>query len=104
MDLPSFDAICLSQVLHVSVYEWGSIVTNQSLGGPEPCDDVLPNEVCHNCSSGLFKGITSTHFVKYSVVARIHIWPLEGGFMGPIRSSPKVWKGHSVVISCSTFG
>ena len=55
MDLPSFDAICLRQVLHVSVYEWGSIVTNQSLGGPEPCDDVLPNEVCHNCSSGLFQ-------------------------------------------------
>ena len=51
-----------------------------------------------------FKGIASTHFVKYSVAARIHIWPLEGGFIGPIRSSPQVWKDHGIVISCSTFG
>ena len=51
-----------------------------------------------------FKGITSTHFVKYSMAARIQIWPLEGGFIGPIRSSSQVWKGHNVVMSCSTFG
>ena len=51
-----------------------------------------------------FKGIASTHFVKYLVAARIHIWPLEGGFIGPIRSSPQVWKDHGIVISCSTFG
>ena len=51
-----------------------------------------------------FKGIASTHFVKYSVAARIHIWPLEGGFIGLIRSSPQVWKDHRIVISCSTIG
>ena len=39
-----------------------------------------------------FKGMASTHFVKYSVAAKIHIWPLEGGFMGPIRSTPKCGK------------
>jgi len=39
-----------------------------------------------------FKGMVSTHFVKYSVAAKIHIWPLEGGFMGPIRSSSKCGK------------
>ena len=35
-----------------------------------------------------FKGIASSQFVKYSVATRIQIWPLEGDFMGPIRSSP----------------
>lgn len=51
-----------------------------------------------------FKRMASAYFVKYSVAAKIHIWPLEGGFMGPIRSSPHAWKGHGVIISCSTFG
>ena len=51
-----------------------------------------------------FKGMASTHFVKYSVAARIHMRPLKGGFMGPIRSSPQVWKGHGIVISSNTFG
>ena len=51
-----------------------------------------------------FKRTTFTHFVKYVVAIEIHIWPLEGGFVGPIRSSLQVWKGHGVVISCSTFG
>ena len=37
-----------------------------------------------------FKGMASTHFVKCSEATRIHIWPSEGGFMGPIRSSPQV--------------
>ena len=36
--------------------------------------------------------MTSTYFVKYSVAARIHIWPLKGGFMGLIRSIPKCGK------------
>ena len=40
-------------------------------------------------SVALFKGIASTHFVKCLVATRIHIWPLEGGLMGPMRSSPK---------------
>ena len=104
MDLPCFDAICLSQVLHVSVYEWGSIVTNQSLGGPEPCDDVLPNEVCHNCSSGLFQRDNFYPFCKILGGCQDPIWPLEGRFMGPIRLSPQVWKGHNVVMSCNIFG
>ena len=51
-----------------------------------------------------FKGIDFTHFVKYLVATKIHIWLLEGGFFGPIRSSPQVWKSLSVVISCSRFG
>ena len=51
-----------------------------------------------------FKGMAFTHFVKYLVAVRIHVWPLEGAFIGPMRSSPQVWKGHGVVISCSTFG
>ena len=51
-----------------------------------------------------FKGMASTHFVKCLVAAKIHMWPLEGGFMGPIRSNPQVWKGHGMVISYSTFG
>ena len=50
-----------------------------------------------------FKGIASTHFVKCSVSTRIHMWSLEGGLMGLMRSSPHVWKGHGVVISCSSF-
>ena len=34
------DVICLSQPLHVFVYERGPIVTNQSPGDPEPCNDI----------------------------------------------------------------
>ena len=67
------DVICLSQVLHVFVYEWGSIVTDQSPGDPEPCDDVFPNEVCHSCLVAFFKGMASTHFVKYSGATKIHM-------------------------------
>ena len=35
-----------------------------------------------------FKGMASTYFMNCSVAAKIHIWPLEGGLIGPIRSSP----------------
>ena len=48
------DVICLSQVPHVLIYEWGSIVTNQYPMDPKPCNDVLSNEVYHGCPSGLF--------------------------------------------------
>ena len=48
-----------------------------------------------------FKGMASTYFVKCSIAATIHMWPLEGGLIGPIRSRPQVWKGHGVVISYS---
>ena len=51
-----------------------------------------------------FKGMASTHFVKCSMTVKIYIWPLESGFIGLMRSRPQVWKGHEVVISCSTFG
>ena len=49
------DVVCLNQVLYVFIYERGPIVTNQPPGDPEPYDDVLSNEVCHGCSSGLFQ-------------------------------------------------
>ena len=49
------DVICLSQVPHVLIYEWGPIVTNQYLVDPKPCNDVLSNEVYHGCPSGLFQ-------------------------------------------------
>ena len=35
-----------------------------------------------------FKGKASTHFVKCSIATKIHVWPLEGGLIGPIKSSP----------------
>ena len=47
--------ICLSQPLHVFVYERDPIVTNQSLGDPEPCNDMFSNEVCYGRSSGFFQ-------------------------------------------------
>ena len=67
------DLIHLSQPLHVFVYEQGPIVTDQSPGDPEPCNDMFSNEVCYGRSSGFFKGMASTHLVKYSVVAKIHM-------------------------------
>ena len=49
------DVICLDQVSHVLVYKRGPIVTDQFLGDLEPCNDMLSNEVCHGCPSGLFQ-------------------------------------------------
>ena len=49
------DVVCLNQVLHVFVYERGPIVTDQSPGNLEPCNDMFSNEVCHRCSSGFFQ-------------------------------------------------
>ena len=49
------DVICLSEVLHVFIYERGPIVTDQPLRDPEPRDDVLFDEVCHDYSSGFFQ-------------------------------------------------
>jgi len=49
------DIICLNQIPHDLVYESGPIVTNQTLGDLEPCNDVLSNEVCHDCPNGFFQ-------------------------------------------------
>ena len=67
------DAICLSQIFHILVYEWVPIVTYQFPGDPEPCNDVLSNEFTTTAPMAFFKRIASTHFVKYSVVARIQM-------------------------------
>ena len=58
------DAICLGQIFHILVYEWGPIVTYQFPGDPEPCNDVLSNEIYHNCSSGLFQKDSFYPFCK----------------------------------------
>ena len=49
------DVICLSQSLHVFVYEKGSVVTDQPPGDPKPCNDMFSNKVCYSCSSGIFQ-------------------------------------------------
>ena len=43
-----------------------------------------------------FREMASTHFVKYSVATSIQIWLLDGGLIGPIKSSPQVWNGQGV--------
>ena len=58
------DVICLNQVLHVFIYEQGPIVTNQSLGDPEPRNDVHSNEVCHGCPNGPFQRASFYPFCK----------------------------------------
>ena len=42
--------------------------------------------------------MASTHFVKYSVTTSIQIWTLDGGLIGPIKSSPQVWNGQKVIM------
>ena len=49
------DVIRLGQVPHILIYECETIVTDQSPGDPKVCNDVFPNEVCHDCSSGLLQ-------------------------------------------------
>ena len=48
----------------------------------------------------LRRGMASTHFEKYSVVTKIQMYLPGGGLMGPIRSSPQVWKGYGVAMFC----
>ena len=55
-------------------------------------------------SVALRSGMVSTHLVKYSVATRIHMYQLEGGLIGPTKSSPKVWKGHRVTMLCKHCG
>ena len=45
-----------------------------------------------------FREMASTYFVKYSVTTNIQIWPLDGGLIGPIKSSPQVWNGQGVIM------
>ena len=49
-------SLMLGQVIHILIYERGSIVANQHPGDPEPCNNMFSNEVCHSCSSGLSVG------------------------------------------------
>ena len=41
----------------------------------------------------LQSGMASAHLVKYFVTTRIHLYPGEGGLIGPTKLSPQVWKG-----------
>ena len=38
----------------------------------------------------LWSGTASAHLVKYSVATSIHMYPHDGGFTGPTKSSPQV--------------
>ena len=55
-------------------------------------------------SVALRSGMASTHLVKYSVGTRIDMYALEGGLIGPTKSSPQVWKGHRVTMLCKLYG
>ena len=61
---PMLDVICLGHVLHILIYERGSIVADKSPGDLESCNDVFSNKVCHNCSSGLFQRDSLYPFCK----------------------------------------
>ena len=52
----------------------------------------------------LQSGIASAYLVKYFVATRIHMYPLEGGLIGPTKSSPQVWKGYRVAMLCKLYG
>ena len=36
----------------------------------------------------LWSGMASDHLVKFSVATRIHMYPWEGGLIGPTKLSP----------------
>ena len=67
------DVICLSQPLHVFVYERGPIVTNQSPGDPDLVMICSRMKFATAAPVAFFKGMASIHFVKYSVAAKIHM-------------------------------
>lgn len=45
-----------------------------------------------------FKVMASTHLVKHFVAARIHVYPFEVKWMGPIRLKAYLLNGHGVTI------
>ena len=52
----------------------------------------------------LWSGTASAHLVKYFVATNIHMYPRDGGLIGPTKSSPQVWKGHGVTMLCKFCG
>ena len=46
----------------------------------------------------IFRATASTHLVNSSVSTSIHVHPSEGGFIGPIKSSPQLWNGYRATI------
>ena len=80
------------------------IVTNNPVGYPKPHNYVFFDEVCYCPPVALRSGTTSTHFVKYSIATRIHMYPRDGGLTGPTKSSPQVLKGHGVTMLCKFCG
>ena len=52
----------------------------------------------------LRSGIAFAHLVKYSVATSIHMYPCDGGFISPTKSSPQVSKGHGVTMPCKFRG
>ena len=95
--------ILFQQTPHILVYKWGPIITNQIRGDPKPGDNVLTNEIGNCYPSGFLQRNGFHPFCEVFSNTRNHIWPLERGLIGPIRSRPQVWKGHGVVISWNTF-
>ena len=51
----------------------------------------------------LRSGTASAYLVKYFVATSIHMYPRDGGFTGPTKSSPQAWKGHGVTMPCKFY-
>ena len=47
-----------------------------------------------------FMAIASTHFVNSLVATSIQAHPLEGGFIGPMKSSPQLCNGYGAIVGC----
>ena len=88
----------LGQVPHILIYEWGTIVADQSLKDPKACNDVFSNEVCHGCSSGLFQRDSLYPFCKildgcqgpYMAIRR----RIYGSYKIEFLSMERSWCGH----------
>ena len=73
-----------------------AIVKEYHLRNAKTTDNALIDEIGHYELVAFFKGMTSTHLVYNSLVARIQMCPREGGFIGPMKSMAQVWNGHGV--------
>ena len=67
------DMVMVKQLMDIFVDKRNAIIVDDLMGDAKSTNYVLTNEIRNHRMVAFFNGITSTHFVKYSVATNIQI-------------------------------
>ena len=83
---------------HILVQEWCAIIRNEFNWYPKMTYYIFLKRLATELLIAFFMATASSYLVNSSMATKIQMHSLEGGFMGPMKSSSQLWKRHGAIV------